>query len=283
VLADVLRFLICPHCGAPLASADGSVRCRTGHSFDVARQGYVSLLPAAGPVAAGDTAEMVRARHGFLAAGHFSQLATALARLAASASRPAARDACVADVGAGPGYYLAAVLDELPGRAGLALDASKFALRAAARAHQRIGAVRCDIWHGLPVASGSADVLLNVFAPRNGAEFARILAPAGLLLVVTPTDAHLRELVGALGLLTVDIRKEQRLARTLEPHFVRTEQREVFRAAELSRQDALAAVLMGPSAWRSDPAACASLISGLPEPVSVTLSVTLSCYRRRAT
>lgn len=282
MLADVLRFLICPHCGAPLASAGNSVRCRAGHSFDVARQGYVSLLPTSGPVSAGDTADMVRARHGFLAAGHFSQVAAALARYAA-AGRPTTRDGCVADVGAGPGYYLAAVLDELPDRPGLALDASKFALRAAARAHSRIGAVGCDIWRALPVASGSADVLLNVFAPRNGAEFARILAPGGLLLVVTPTQAHLGELVGALGLLTVDIRKEQRLAGTLDPHFARTEQREISRTAELSRQDMLAAVLMGPSAWRADPAACASRIGGLPEPMSVTLSVTLSCYRRVVT
>ncbi len=75
---------------------------------------------------------------------------------------------CAADVGAGPGYYLAAVLGQLPGRAGLALDVSKFALRRAARAHPRIGAVAADAWRRLPVADGAAAVVVNVFAPRSG-------------------------------------------------------------------------------------------------------------------
>ncbi len=46
-----------------------------------------------------------------------------------------------------------------------------------------------------------AALVLNVFAPRNGAETTRVLAPGGLLAVVTPTERHLEELVGPLGLL----------------------------------------------------------------------------------
>jgi len=280
VLADVLRFLICPHCGSSLAAAGGSLRCAGGHVFDVARHGYVSLLPPGGPVAGGDTAAMVAARQSFLAAGHLGQAAAELARSAARANANVTGAACIADVGAGTGHYLATVLDQLPGRAGLALDASRFALRRAARAHPRIGAVACDAWRALPVADGSAAVILNVFAPRNGAEFRRILAPAGQLLVITPTSAHLAELVQALGLLTVDSQKEQRLARTLEAYFIRTGQHDITSTAALSHQDMLAAVTMGPSAWRAGPAGRLARIRALAEPLNVTLSVRLYCYRR---
>ena len=175
----------------------------------------MSLLPARS--AGGDTAAMVQARGDFLAAGHFAGLAAELTRAARAAGGPAA--GCVADVGAGTGYYLAAVLDGLPGRAGLALDSSKFALRRAARAHRRIGAVGCDAWQPLPVADSAAALVLNVFAPRNGAELRRILAPSGTLLVVTPTRDHLAELVGPLELLAVDRRKPERLAGKLGPYF----------------------------------------------------------------
>ena len=60
-------------------------------------------------------------------------------------------DGCVLDLGAGTGWYLARVLDRLPGRSGLALDLSRHALRRAARAHARIGAVAADAWGPLPV------------------------------------------------------------------------------------------------------------------------------------
>ena len=66
-----------------------------------------------------------------------------------------------------------------PGRRaqGLAFDVTKPALRRAARAHPRVGAVLADTWGPLPLADGSADVLLNVFAPRNGPEMRRVLRP----------------------------------------------------------------------------------------------------------
>ena len=78
------------------------------------------------------------------------------------------------DLGAGTGRQLARVLDALPRRHGIALDVSRPALQRAARAHPRIGAVGCDIWGALPVRSAAAALVLNVFAPRNGDEIARV-------------------------------------------------------------------------------------------------------------
>jgi len=204
----VIPWLRCPLCGASLERSAAALRCASGHAFDIARQGYVSLL--AGRLApVGDTADMVQARAEFLAAGHYARLAEAVARAAGDLDTGAENPAGgVADIGAGTGYYLASVLDRQPGRAGLALDASKFAARRAARAHPRIGAVVADVRARLPIADGAAAVALSVFAPRPAAELRRILHPAGRLLVVTPDPDHLGELAGPLGLLAVDPRKE---------------------------------------------------------------------------
>jgi 23S rRNA (guanine745-N1)-methyltransferase len=286
VLDDVLPYLACPYCGAGLTRVDSALHCSGGHAFNVARQGYASLLPRKARGEGGDSAAMVQARSDFLAAGHFADLAAAVAATAADALAAAAaegaRDGCVLESGAGTGYYLGRVLDALPGRAGVALDRSRYALRRAARAHDRIGAVACDVWRGLPVAATAALLALDVFAPRNGAELRRVLNPAGRLIVVTPAGDHLCELAGALGLLTVDERKDERLSGKLGPHFDLVTQREHRTAAGLSHADMLAAAQMGPAAWHHDEAAVAARVGRLPAELTVTLSVRLSVFRPRA-
>jgi 23S rRNA (guanine745-N1)-methyltransferase len=107
----------------------------------------------------------------------------------------------VVDVGSGPGVQLSHVLDALPDRHGLAVDVSGPAARRAAQAHPRAGAIVADVWHGLPVVDDAAAVLLDVFAPRRADEFHRVLAPDGILLVVTPEPDHLASLAGDLDLL----------------------------------------------------------------------------------
>ena len=277
MLEHVVPFLICPYCGEPLARTDETLRCESGHAFDIARQGYVSLLPAAWRGEAGDTAAMVQARERFLAAGHFAPIATTLATLAEQ--QTADVPGSIVDVGAGVGYQLAAVLDRMPDRVGLALDVSKYALRRAARAHHRLGAVACDIWHGIPVADDAAAVVLNVFAPRNATELARIMQPSGRLLVVTPTARHLTELVSELHLIEVDEQKPQRLATQLSPCFERLDHHDLTSTMTLSYEDVEAVVAMGPSAWHTDADELSRRIRQLPEPVSVTTSVTIGVYR----
>lgn len=101
-------------------------------------------------------------------------------------------------------YYLAAVLAAVPNRSGLCLEVAAPALRRAARAHPRAAAVGADVWRRLPLASGSARLVLSVFGPRNPLEIERILAPDRAAIVVSPTVAHLRELTGPLGMLRAD-------------------------------------------------------------------------------
>lgn len=274
MLPAVVDCLACPYCAAPLAARGGALACPSGHSFDLARQGYVTLLPRGSRGTGGDTAGMVAARERFLAAGHYAPLTRLLA-----AAAPAAGDGAVLDLGAGTGHHLAAVLDALPGRAGIALDLSRYAARRAARAHPRAGAVVADAWRELPVRAGVAGLVLGVFSPRNGAETARVLGPGGTLLVLTPAPDHLAELVGALGLLTVDERKDERLATSLAPHLEPVDRTEHGWTLTLPRADAVAAAAMGPSAHHLDAADLARRAGSLPDPVRTTASVVLSRYR----
>jgi 23S rRNA (guanine745-N1)-methyltransferase len=270
VLGDLLGVLRCPHCGGALSEGDGAVACANRHSFDVARAGYVSLLPGDAQRGSADTAEMVAAREAFLAAGHFDPLAEALAGEAERALEP---PGCAIDLGAGTGWYLARVLERTPDRAGLALDLSKHALRRAARAHPRIGAVACDAWGQLPVRDDVAALALSVFAPRNGPEIARVLRRGGALLAVTPTARHLEPLVSRLGLLTVDEHKDERLAAQLGPH-LGLERRSVLDwELELDAGDVANAVAMGPSAHHVER-------REVPGPaVRASASVTISVWR----
>ncbi|MEU5258090.1 putative RNA methyltransferase [Amycolatopsis sp. NPDC021455] len=268
-VVDALR---CSLCGDPIGLAGRTLRCANRHSFDLARQGYVNLLHARIPAGTADTAPMVAARADFLASGAYGPLADELARVCA------ATDGLVVDAGAGTGYYLARVL-EASEAFGLALDVSAVALRRAARAHPRLGAAVWNLWEPWPVGDGVASVVLNVFAPRNGPEFHRVLRPGGLLVVAAPAPDHLREL-GDL-VLAVDERKDERLDATLGSYFAREERKEVRREVELTPRQARQAVEMGPAGFHLDRGGRRERLDALREPQVVTVSFTVSTYRRR--
>lgn len=280
-IVDRLR---CPVCAQPLdevtAGTARALRCPRGHSFDVARQGYVNLLARRAPHS-GDTADMVAAREDFLAAGHYDIISAALVAAAVEASPPTGAYPLVVDAGAGTGRHLAAVLTALPDAAGLALDVSKPALRRAARAHPRADAALTDTWHRLPLADDSAALLLNVFAPRNGPEFRRVLHPTGALLVITPAEDHLTELVDALDLLRVDPAKADRVHGSLAEHFSQAGTAVHRSHLTLNTREVGTLVGMGPSAWHIDRDRIAARLAALTEPVAVTVAIRLAVYRPR--
>ena len=186
--------LLCPHCRAPLYTADtgqatlrpAALVCGSGHSFDAARQGYFNLLVGKGTVFEADSAEMVAARFAFLESGHYRPLSDAVAAAVTPMLSGGART--ILDSGTGTGHYLRALLDDVaPTTSGLTavgLDISKFALRRAARLNPEAINLVCDVWQPLPVADAAVDVITVIFAPRNVAEFARVLRPGGQLVVV---------------------------------------------------------------------------------------------------
>jgi 23S rRNA (guanine745-N1)-methyltransferase len=270
MIDGALPYLRCPVCEDTVARAgERTLRCPRGHSFDIARQGYVNLTRGRTPHT-GDSAGMVGARAAFLAAGHYSFVADALAARLGPVGGP------VLDAGAGTGWYLAGVLEALPGAAGIGLDVSKPALRRAARAHPRAAAVLADLWRPLPLADASTGLILNVFAPRNGPEFHRVLRPDGALLVVTPAADHLHELIEAYGLIRVDPDKADRVADSLGAQFAATHTSTHRATLRLRGAEVHTLIGMTPSARHVD-------ISAVPhaEDVTVTAAVELTAYRPR--
>lgn len=270
-----LDLLRCPTCRTRQLHPGRALRCPMGHTFDIARHGYASLLTGA-RATSGDDAAMVQARDRFLSTGAYEPLREVGVRLAVDA---VSGRGTVVDVGCGTGYYLAGVLDRLPSARGLGLETSVRALRSAARAHDRAAAVAWDVFRPFPLADGVADVVLNVFAPRNPAEFHRVLRPTGQLIVVRPTGRHLAELRGRMpAMITIDPAKEQRLHRSLDPLFEAVVTQRVEYCLPLTKPNALDLVGMTPSARhvsRTD------LADGGALPDRATVSVLATAYRPR--
>jgi 23S rRNA (guanine745-N1)-methyltransferase len=259
MIDGALPYLRCPICAQPVAREQQALRCARGHSFDMAKQGYADLSAGRLPHT-GDSAQMVADRETFLAAGHYDFIADALAAATPSGF--------LVDAGVGTGFYLARALGETS--SGLGLDVSKPALRRAARAHPRAAAVRTDLWRPLPIVAHAAAAILNVFAPRNGAEFRRVLRPDGVLLVVTPAAGHLRELVDAYGMIGVDPDKERRVHDSLDNYFRIKETKLLGSRMRLSAAEARTLIGMTPSARHG--------AAGPDEDLTVTAELTLSVY-----
>ncbi|HRP67021.1 MAG TPA: methyltransferase domain-containing protein [Thauera sp.] len=193
--------LACPLDGAALARRDGCWQCAAGHTFDIASQGYVNLLPVQHKRSRdpGDSKEMVVARRRFLEAGHYQPIADAISAAtldAATLNAPAQAGplACL-DAGCGEGYYLRALA--AAGAAGtlslIGLDISKWAVLAAAR---KDGDATWVVGSNarLPILSATLDRVLCLFGFPVHAEFARVLKPGGVLLQLDAGPAHLRAL-----------------------------------------------------------------------------------------
>jgi 23S rRNA (guanine745-N1)-methyltransferase len=237
--------------GAAITAGDAgaALRCARGHSFDRARAGYYDLLaPGHGRTSiTGDVRPMVEARRRFLSRGHYDRIAAAVNAAALHVAR-----GVVLDVGCGEGWYLGRLLAAHATPAEtcfIGLDISRDALRLAARTHRDALFIVNDVGHRLCVADASVDVLLNIFAPRNETEFARVLRPGGSLVVVVPAEDHLRELRERYPLLSVEASKVERTLARFAGAFSVEGQEELRYTASLSADDASDAVRMGPSYW----------------------------------
>jgi 23S rRNA (guanine745-N1)-methyltransferase len=275
-LADVAAALRCPVCTAAVQVHPAQVSCANGHRFDIARQGYVTLAGGRGAPGTGDSAAMVLAREQFLGGGYYQPLADALSGRAAELDPGG--PGLVLDLAGGTGYYLAHVLDALPGRDGVVVDASAAALRRAARAHPRAVALGADAWQPLPLAGQSAALVLSVFGPRNPGEIRRVLVPGGSLLIASPGPDHQRELRTSLGLIGIDERKADRLAAAYGD-LAAGAVTPVRYQLHLDHAAVTALAAMGPSARHVTPDVLAARIAAQPDPVTVTVDVELRSYR----
>ena len=179
--------LLCPICAAPLRQEDKTFRCDAGHSFDMARQGYVNLLPVQNKrsLNPGDTREQVLSRRAFLEAGFYAPIAEALC----SAAKELNCVGPILDVGCGEGWYSAQLADTLDAHL-VGLDISKEAVRCAAAKYKNAQWI-CGSAARLPVASGSVGLVTSLFALTIPEEFKRVLGPNGYYFQVLAQEDHL--------------------------------------------------------------------------------------------
>lgn len=181
-------MLKCPVCSASLEKNAAQFICKNGHSFDIARSGYVNLAHKHKP--AGDNKEMVKARTAFLEQGAYSFLRTALAQRIQSL-----HPKVLLDVGCGQGWYtgvLAQYADVCIG-----VDLSKEALLYASRHDKKSQYMLASIFD-LPLEKDSVDVAVSIFTPIPDQELLRVLKPGGYFIAVSPGPRHLWELKSLL-------------------------------------------------------------------------------------
>jgi 23S rRNA (guanine745-N1)-methyltransferase len=244
-----IHLLICPVCHTQLQQMGNILKCAHSHTFDIAREGYVNLLRKK---QLGDTREMLQARRSFLEAGFYQPLSDTLNGLLSSYLSETPLVATILDAGCGEGYYLGRLQQSLPQTAQhcfLGLDISKDAIRMAAKRYQEAAFVVANIKERLVVADQSIHVLLNIFAPRNPGEFARVMVPDGRLIVIIPGPHHLAQLRSALPLLQIEENKQQHVVEQFEEHFALLETVPKSYELDLQEEEIQQLVMMTPNYW----------------------------------
>ncbi|KDP89973.1 MULTISPECIES: methyltransferase domain-containing protein [Clavibacter] len=298
-LDRLASWLRCPSCGSDLQPVPPLVlRCEHGHTVDGNKRGYANLL-APGTRVTGDTAEMLAARGAFLDRGHYAPIVDALVHATVAPNEPAADDPSplavargghrdpglrIVDAGCGTGHYLRGLLDTVPGSTGLAADLSPAAVAIAVRGRPDIDGVVADTWAALPMRDGVADLILDVFAPRNLPEFHRVLAPRGRVAIVAAGPQHLEELRASGRAVGVQEDKRERILEAADPYFETESETRVHRMLRLSEDDVRLLLGMGPSAHHAavaDRGTTVHAAAGSGDRHDVTIDVMTHVLRRR--
>jgi len=192
--------LACPIDGERLEFHEKQLVCVNGHTFDLARQGYVNLLPVQHKRTKhpGDSKEMVLARSQFLNSGVYEPVANNLAEITFSYLGNN-QNSCLMDAGCGEGYYLDYVFNYLKSKNGRAnisfvgMDISKSAIVEAAKRNKQISWI-VGTNRQPPIEAASVDIVLCVFGFQSFEGFNKILKSGGKIVLVEPGPDHLNEL-----------------------------------------------------------------------------------------
>lgn len=196
-------------CHLPLSRTEEGGRrlvCPRGHSFDVARSGYINLLQPQDRRSKrpGDAPEAVAARRRLHDLEVTAPLLAGIAELAQASPAD-----IVLDAGCGDGFYLGSIARKA-GCAGHAVDISIPAVEAAARRYPP-GESGCDPraasyeWivanadRFVPYADRSFSLVLSITGRMNAAEFCRVLREDGRLLVALAAPNDMIELRSRAG------------------------------------------------------------------------------------
>ena len=204
-------ILRCPVCGESLNIYKPSARCENGHSFDIAKEGYVNLLcTTKSGDKIGDDKLSARSRRNFLNKDYYKILRDHLQTIFAGCQGK------LLDICCGEGYYTSALGHEALNVYGF--DISKEMVRLAAK--RKNGTYFVANMASIPVADGSFDYATHLFAPFNEQEFARILKPCGRLYTVIPGRFHLYGLKQAV--YDIPYENDEKLPQTTALELVNT-------------------------------------------------------------
>ena len=239
---------ICPVCGQELTKSEKAYRCENGHSFDIAKEGYVNLLMSSGKGKRhGDDKLMVRARADFLGKGYYDAFSDAVSDIVL---RYAPDDAVILDAGCGECKYTADILHKLSmsgKNADIAgVDISKDAVAIGAKRREKISLAVASVG-SLPFRDGIADIIVNLFAPFSGAEFSRVLKDGGKVVRAYPLRLHLWE----LKQLVYDTPRENEETDMAEAGFTIIETRTVRYKIHLAGSDILSLFRMTPYYYKT--------------------------------
>ena len=180
----------CPICRENLTLVESSLKCENRHSFDLAKFGYVNLVPQIKQSANYDK-ENFQNRQQILEAGFYQAILEDISNLLAT--NPSAKT--VLDIGCGEGFYSRKLQESHSEKTFYAFDISKDSVQIAAKSEPN-WAVNWFVGDlaRLPIKDASMDILLDIFSPANYGEFRRVLSKDGILIKVIPTKNHLKEI-----------------------------------------------------------------------------------------
>ncbi len=256
-IPQYLRILTCPVCQTHFTQVGNVLKCEKAHTFDIAKEGYINLLTKKLSESMGDTKEMLTARRVFLEHGHYQLLVTAITVLIYDYLKADTDTGLpyinMLDAGCGEGYYVGqlqhALGQQLPDACinYVGLDIAKEAARMAAKRYKAIHFLVANLKERLVFASDSLHILLNIFAPRNVEEFARVITLGGIALIVIPAPQHLRQLRERLGLLSIEEHKQEHVIEQFTPYFTYLGATPVSNTLHLHTQEITQAVMMTPN------------------------------------
>ncbi len=182
----------CPICKNELTQNSGGASCENGHSYDMAKQGYLHLLMSnkMNSKLPGDTAEMVRARRSFLEKGYYDIFSNELAKIAERLLENK-KHSVILDAGCGEGYYTSKLTGK--NREVFGIDISKPAVKLAAAKYKSIKFAVASLFD-IPMKKDSVDLLLNVFAPIVESEFLSVAKKGAYMVIAVPGQKHLWEM-----------------------------------------------------------------------------------------
>jgi 23S rRNA (guanine745-N1)-methyltransferase len=262
-------------CGLPLTRHDRALVCASGHSFDIARSGYVNLLQPQDrrSLSAGDSKAAVDARAALEQAGVGRVVVNAVIDRVSGLGLPA--EAIAIDLGSGTGEMLGRLNSARP-IAGIGIDLSASAVEHSARRFPSLMWLVANADRRLPLQDGSIDVVLSIHGRRNPAECARVLKPDGVLIVALPAPDDLIELRSAVQGQGVERERIDGLLAEHQPFFAVLEQTTVRETVELDRP-ALLNLLRG--TYRGARVSNAARVEALDR-LPVTFSSHLVMFRR---